>query len=447
VRTLLVVDDDRAVRYSIRRMLEDMDVKVLEASSGEEALELLAEEPEAVLMDVRMRGASGIETLREMKRLRPKLPVLIMTAFGTTETAIEAMRDGAFDYITKPFDVRETHRAVEKALEAGRMMQGPVKLPGTEGEGDRMIGSSPAMQRVYKLIGQVAASSVPALVRGESGTGKELVARAIYQYGPRAARPFMAVNCAAIPETLLESELFGYEKGAFTGATSRRIGKFEQCDGGTVFLDEIGDLSAATQAKLLRFLQTGEFQRVGGNATLKTDVRLIAATNKDLEAAIRQDSFREDLYYRLNVITLELPPLRERKGDIPELVSYFVARAARETGRRIEGVSPEALARLTAYDWPGNVRELENLLERLVVLTDADSISETDLPEGLRQDLPRFGGARVDLPPEGIVLEQVESGLIEEALRRSQGNQTAAARFLGISRSTLIYRMRKFGLK
>lgn len=452
MRKLLVVDDDRAVRYAIRRMLEDMDLEILEASSGEEALRLLSEEPEAVLMDVRMRGASGIETLREMRRLRPRLPVLIMTAYGTTETAIEAMRDGAFDYILKPFDVAETRRAVERALEAGRLMREAVRLPGSEGAGDRMVGSSPAMQKVYKLIGQVAGTGVPVLIRGESGTGKELVARAIYQYGPRTDKPFMAVNCAAIPETLLESELFGYEKGAFTGAVARRLGKFEQCDGGTVFLDEIGDLSLATQAKLLRFLQTGEFQRLGGGSTLRADVRLIAATNKDLEAAIRTGAFREDLYYRLNVVTIELPPLRSRKEDIPELVSYFVARAARESGVRIDGITPEALALLTAYDWPGNVRELENTVRRAVVMARSTLLGEEDFrdlggraPAVPTGDMDALLDALFDAGRgvwQGKLLESVEAELIRRALKHCGGNQSAAARLLGMNRNTLRGRMR-----
>jgi two-component system NtrC family response regulator len=294
---------------------------------------------------------------------------------------------------------------------------------------------------------RAAVTDATVLIFGETGTGKELAARAIHQNSKRKDGPFVVVNCAAIPETLIESELFGHRRGAFTGATEDRKGKFDFADGGTLFLDEVADLPLPLQPRLLRALQEGEIDKVGAPAPVRVDVRVVAATHRDLEARVREGTFREDLWYRLNVVPLRMPALRERREDLPTLVEHFILKHCRRHGRPIPRLSPAALDRFERYDWPGNVRELENLLERLVVLTDADSISETDLPESLRQDLPRFGGARVDLPPEGIVLEQVERGLIEEALRRSQGNQTAAARFLGISRSTLIYRMQKFGLK
>lgn len=467
--TILVVDDDKNVRYSLKRMFEERNLEVTTAKNGEEALERLKGKlPDLVVMDVKMSGMSGLEVLREMRKIYPKLLVIIITAYGTTETAIEAMKLGAYDYILKPFDIPRMWQLVEKALQVNRLMKTAVAYEPVEDDekmAERIVGNSPEMQEVYKMIGQVAESDVTVLLRGESGTGKELVARAIYHHSLRSNRPFLPVNCAAIPDTLLESELFGHEKGAFTGAHTRRIGKFEQGNGGTIFLDEIGDMSLPTQAKILRVLQEGEVQRLGGAEHIKVDVRLIVATNKDLEKAISEGRFREDLYYRLNVLSLNLPPLRERKEDIPELVNYFLKRFNKGLRKGIVDLGPEAMNKLISYPWPGNVRELENVLKRACVLCKGSRI----LPEGLLLDLEvakeisleeeKKAERRLEklldqvypeinkISPGKNIMSLVEKALIARVLWETKGNQIQAAKILGINRNTLRKRIEKFGLK
>jgi len=474
MQTILIVDDDKSIRYSLKRMMEG-NYSVLTAQNGEDALNQVKEEPpDLIIMDIKMPGRSGIEVLKEIKSIDPKSLVIIMTAYGTTETAIEAMKYGAFDYILKPFPIPRMKGLVEKAISLRKVMKEAVSYPpvAEEGEEERIVGSSSKMQEVYKMIGQVAPSDVTVLLRGESGTGKELISRAIYHHSLRSNQSFLPVNCAAIPDTLLESELFGHEKGAFTGASFRRIGKLEQCQGGTIFLDEIGDMSLSTQAKLLRALQERSFERLGGMETIKVDIRFIVATNKDLEKAISSGRFREDLYYRLNVVSILIPPLRERKEDIPELISYFLKRANRELKKGIAGITPSAMERMTTYGWPGNVRQLENVLKRAMVLCQGEWILEDQLlfekgwepsyakaPESyparpgkksvenlvdaLFDELSNeaTGSAKLDM------ISTLEKGLIVRALQKTRGNQVQAALLLGINRSTLRGKMERYNIK
>ena len=385
---VLVIDDDKDLRYSLRRALAGLGHQVLEADSGETGVALAKrEQPDVILLDNRMGGMSGIETLQMLRGAQPQAMVILMTAFGTTQTAIEAMKFGAYDYVMKPFDQAKLITLVDKALGARRDLANAGKAgrslvnPADYKEG--IVGSSEPMQEVLKSIGQVAASEATVLITGESGTGKELVARCIHQHSLRAKGPFVAVNCAAIPENLIESELFGHEKGAFTGATNLKPGKFELCDGGTIFLDEIGDMALATQTKILRVLQQGEIQRVGGTEMIRVDVRILAATNKDLEAMVRDKTFREDLYYRLNVVRIRMPALRERGEDIPQIVDFCLQNLARQRKTRVTKVSPEALALLLRHGWPGNVRELENTIYRSAVVAQGDAILVKDLPAEL----------------------------------------------------------------
>ena len=416
------------------------------------------------MLDICLPGMSGLDALAQIKQMRPMLPVIVMTGQGTTDTAIEATKRGAFDYQLKPFEPAEMLQTIAKALEAARLMKGRLALgPETAApSGDAIVGQSPAMQQVYKAIGRVAPTDATVLIRGESGTGKELVARAVYQHSPRGQMPLVVVNCAAIPETLLESELFGYEPGAFTGATARRIGKFEQAHGGTIFLDEIGDIPLMVQAKILRVLQERRFERLGGNETLQSDARVLCATNRDLEKAIAAGHFREDLYHRLNVVTLLLPPLRERRDDIPRLVEYFLGRHARTAKVDKPPLARDALDALVRYSWPGNVRELEHLIQRLIIFTGGYTIQAQDLPAALTEDPQAPAAASSDEQwlklirahlaiHEGdraceSLLERVEKLMIVEALRRSEGNQTHAARLLGMPRPTLHARMQKYGM-
>jgi nitrogen regulation protein NR(I) len=468
MQTILIVDDDKSIRYSLKRMLEE-NFSIITAQNGEEALNRLRDyPPDLIIMDIKMPGRSGIDVLKEIKSIDPKSLVIIMTAYGTTETAIEAMKHGAFDYILKPFPIPKMKGLVEKALSLRKLMKEEVTYApsaGQEGEEERIVGSSPQMQEIYKMIGQVAPSDVTVLLRGESGTGKELLARAIYHHSLRSNQPFLPVNCAAIPDTLLESELFGHEKGAFTGAFSRRIGKLEQCQGGTIFLDEIGDMSLSTQSKLLRVLQERSFERLGGMETIKVDIRFIVATNKDLEGAISSGRFREDLYYRLNVVSIHIPPLRERREDIPELASYFLRKFNRELKRRIAGITPGAMKKITSYGWPGNVRQLENVLKRAIVLCQGEWIPEDqlllekglerreaeedlgkkpfeDLLDILFEELSRApGNSDMDM------ISTLERGLILRALQKTKGNQVQAALLLGINRSTLRGKMERYHIK
>jgi nitrogen regulation protein NR(I) len=453
---ILVVDDDADIRRAFRRNLERDGLAVVEAADGQLGIRMVAaEQPDVVVMDIRMGGTNGLETLRKLREL-----IIMMTAYGTTQTAIEAMKLGAYDYVLKPLEVPKLKTLIEAALKSARAMREVVSyqpLLSKEEYSEGIVGKSEAMQQVFKLIGQVSQSDATVLITGESGTGKELVARAIYHHSGRVEKPFMAINCAAIPENLLESELFGHEKGAFTSAVERRIGKFEQCDGGTIFLDEIGDMPMSTQTKILRVLQNGEFQRVGGNQTFQVDVRVIAATNKEPEQLVAAKRFREDLYYRLNVVRIHLPPLRDRREDIPVLVDYFLRKA------RVRLVGPEVLELLQKYDWPGNVRELENVMERAVVVAKGDLILVEDLPADVREpktvvvapdDLhaaidaavkPLFALARKDTKLR--VLPAMERELIIRALAETGGNQVQAAKLLGITRATLRKRIEKFEIQ
>ena len=462
----MLIDDEADVRYSFERIFGSKDALQLStAASGEEALALIPQiKPDLVIMDVRMGGITGIETLQQLREFDTKTPVIIMTAYGTTQTAIQAMKHGAYDYILKPFDVPQLEELVAKALDASRLMKQVVSyepLPDKEDYDLGIIGQSPSMQKVFKTIGQLASSDVTVLITGESGTGKELVARAIYNHSQRDKAPYLAINCAAIPENLLESELFGHEQGAFTGASGLRIGKFEQCDGGTIFLDEIGDMAPSTQTKILRVLQSGTFERVGGNKAVKTDVRLIAATNKLPETAVSKGDFREDLFYRLNVVRIELPALRERKEDIPKLVSYFLQRYSSDP-EHIKTIQADALALLQDYDWPGNVRELENTVQRSLVMAQGEAILLDNLPpeilnQNLRIETDTSGDDLVGLSaklfrwarnnPDLKVIPAVERELVINALKETEGNQVQAAKILGITRATLRKRVEKFSIR
>ncbi|MHC1788640.1 sigma-54-dependent transcriptional regulator [Solidesulfovibrio sp.] len=465
---ILIVDDDHQLRQSFERLLAAEGHVVRTASSGEAGIAAVREAlPEAVVMDVRMPGISGLEAYAAMREIEPRLPVIIMTAFGTTEIAIEATKMGAYDYILKPFDIPDILKLIDKAVTAGRSMRSRVVV-GVEGEdaaaADAIIGRSPSMQELYKAIGRAAPTDATVLVRGESGTGKELVARAVYQHSVRAGKPFLVINCVAIPETLLESELFGYEKGAFTGATGRKVGKIEQANRGTVFLDEIGDMPLVIQAKLLRLLQEHNVERLGGRQVIPVDVRIIAATNRDLEEAVRQGEFREDLYYRLKVVTMTLPPLRERPGDIPLLVRYFLARHSGEMGQADPGVTDEALAMLTAHSWPGNVRELGNTLKKALIFSRGGPLSPDEVTKALGEPLrgPAPGEADGLDPMEYFLRRELASGrdglfedlmdrfghlVIRQALEATGGNRSQAARLLGLSRPTLIAKIEKYGLR
>ncbi|MHC1765085.1 MAG: sigma-54-dependent transcriptional regulator [Verrucomicrobiia bacterium] len=481
--TLLIIDDEPDVQYSFSRILDPSAIQLATASSGEEGLALIPKvKPDLVLMDVRMGGMSGLETLRRLREIDPKLPVIMMTAYGTTQTAIEAMKLGAYDYLLKPFDVPKLRQIITDALNAARAMKQVVSYqPLLESEDYDLgiVGRSEAMQNVFKLIGQLAASDATALITGESGTGKELVARAIYHHSRRSDQRFLAINCAAIPENLLESELFGHEKGAFTGATAQRIGKFEQCDKGTLFLDEIGDMTVATQTKILRVLQDGTFERVGGSQPVRVDVRVIAATNKPLEKAVAAREFREDLFYRLNVVRVQMPPLRERREDVRLLVNYFLRKMASNPAQTPKGIATDALATLEGYSWPGNVRELENVIRRALVVAKGGTILLQDLPVELRtagvspalappaapreaSSPPETSTAEPELSlaelagtlfrwarnhPELKVLPAVERELVINALAETKGNQVQAAKLLGMTRATLRKRIARFKIK
>ncbi|MDC4207180.1 MAG: sigma-54 dependent transcriptional regulator (plasmid) [Candidatus Manganitrophus sp.] len=445
---MLIAEDKEAMRRSLVRLFSEKGHEVIEAGSGAEALERFNEmEIDLVITDLQMGEVGGLEVLREVKKRAPQTPVLMVTAFGTVESAVEAMRQGAFDYLVKPFSLTEIEARVEKALEQRRLLTENRYLRETLDHAvGRMIGRSERMQQVYRLIEKVAPHPSPVLILGETGTGKELVAREIQQMGPRKTGPFIAVNCGAIPENLLESELFGYEKGAFTGASAQKKGRLELAEGGTLFLDEIGELPLALQVKLLRFLQEREIQRVGGTKTIRVDVRLIAATNRDLKKEIQEHRFREDLYYRIRVIEIHLPPLRERHGDIPELTAYFLQKFSRELHKSLE-MLPEALDLLTLYAWPGNVRELENVIERAGVLAEGEIIKAGDLPPEL-QLVSTPAGSNGDSTELGLTerLEMLERDIIKKTLDETAGNQTQAARMLRLHRSSLQYKMRKYGL-
>ena len=440
---VLVVDDDQAVREALGRTLEKLGFDVVVAADGQEGLERLREGGVHILLaDLKMPKLSGQELLKAAKAIAPDVEVIVITGHGTVEDAVEAMKGGAYDFITKPFKRVQLEKTIKKAAEKqalvlqNRALQ--RRLDALQ-EAGKIIGSSPAMLRTLDLVNQVAPSTATVLIQGESGTGKELIANAIHHGSARRDRPFIKVNCAALPETLLESEVFGYERGAFTGAVARKEGRFELADGGTLFMDEIGDLSPATQAKLLRVLQEGEFERLGGTRTLKVDVRLVAATNADLTALVREKRFREDLFYRLNVITIQIPPLRERREDIPLLAQHFLRRFAAKNAKAISGFTEEALDLLQTYAWPGNVRELENVVERAVVLSRSSMISPADFPETL---VGSEQAARHLVISIGTPLEDVEDRLIEETLRYTKGDKTIAAKLLGIATRTIYRRLK-----
>lgn len=491
--TILIIDDDDEIRYSLGRVLSSGDFEIKEAGSGEDGVAMVKEGPfpDLIFLDIRMGGMSGIEALQHIRGANPKQMVVLMTAFGTAQTAIEAMKFGAFDYIMKPFDPAKVLSLAETALQANAEMKAVGDYKPTinsEDYKEGIVGSSPAMQEVFKVIGQVTASDVTVMITGESGTGKELVARSICQHSHRSGKPFIAVNCAAIPDNLIESELFGHEKGSFTGATTQRQGKFELCDGGTIFLDEIGDMALATQTKILRVLQQGEMQRVGGTHTIKVDVRIIAATNKNLEEMVEEKEFREDLYYRLNVVRIKMPPLRDRESDIPQIVDFCLQNLVKERKTRVSKVSPETLDILGRHTWPGNVRELENVVYRSAVIAQGDAILPKDLPaeilsavgataapfetgteksEDSASDSSNDTGAASGPGPdsglsvdqaldflhaqlsesEGPILARLEEEMVKRVLAAVKGNQARAAEKLGMTRTTLRKRIETYGLK
>jgi two-component system nitrogen regulation response regulator GlnG len=465
---LLVVDDEPNVLYSIERTFRSDDLEVFVARTGGQGIDLVGQlRPDAVVLDVRLPDMSGLDAFDRIREIDPRLPVVFITAYAETETAIEAMKRGGYDYLLKPFDFHQLREVVRRALELSRFRHVPAVF-GDEGPDDaeeRIVGRSPAMQEVYKAIGRVAPRDVTVLITGESGTGKELVARALYHHSGRADRPFLALNCAAIPESLLESELFGHERGAFTGADRRRVGKFEQADGGTLFLDEIGDMSPATQARVLRVLQEQRFERVGGDEAIRTEARLLAATNKDLDQEVAAGRFRRDLLYRLNVFAIHLPPLRERREDVPLLLDHFLRLFSRTLGRTIRSVAPEARERLVSYDWPGNVRQLQSVLKYAVIQAPGDVLTLDCLPESLRPAAdvaPRQPAKPAGLPDvsalTGSLLRagetdiyrrvslEADRAVLDAVLRHVKGNQVQASELLGISRTTLRAKLRAVGL-
>jgi two-component system nitrogen regulation response regulator GlnG len=508
--TILVIDDDSEIRYSLTRVLSSRDYAVTAVGSGEEAVAAVNQAaPDVIFLDIRMGGMGGIETLQHIRSINPRQLVILMTAFGTAQTAIEAMKYGAFDYIMKPFAPQKVLTLAEDALKTHAELRAAGEYKpslNTEDYKEGIVGSSAPMQEVFKTIGQVTASDVTVMITGESGTGKELVARSIFKHSHRANKAFIAVNCAAIPDNLIESDLFGHERGSYTGATAQRIGKFELCDGGTIFLDEIGDMALATQTKILRVLQEGEIQRVGGAETIKVDVRVIAATNKDLEEIVKARAFREDLYYRLNVVRIRMPPLRERLEDIPQIVDYLLQTLEKQKKTRVKKVAAEALAVLMRYPWPGNVRELENVICRSAVVAQGDTVLWKDLPPEIRE----AGGASetsrlpatpaetpaastvpgeeptINRPPEPAaeptailtpapetpavspltlndaldfvyaqlkaedkepVLERLEREMVARVLKDEHGNLVRASERLGMTRTTLRKRIDALGLK
>jgi DNA-binding NtrC family response regulator len=445
---VLIVDDEPRQLEILKTILNGEGLDVETATSAESAVSLLRDDPaEVILTDLKLPGRDGIDLLEEASRLAPQSCVIIMTAHGTIDTAVEAMKKGAFDYLTKPL-VRDTvFLAVRRALEKARLMRENLDLRTQLVDRfslDKIIGDHGKMQEVFRMVTKVAPSSSTVLIYGESGTGKELIARAIHYNSPRADRPFLAINCAAIPEPLLESELFGHEKGAFTGALARKIGLFEEASGSTLLLDEIGDLGLSLQAKLLRALQEKEIRRVGSTASIPVDVRILAASNRNLARLMREGQFREDLFYRLNVLTILLPPLRERITDVPRLVDAFIARHARTAGKTLRGIDRHALAILMTYSWPGNVRQLESAIERAVLLAEGPTIRAEDLPQEVHREGSE-GGLPIEIPDTGLSFESLERGLLEQALQKG-GNVSRAARLLGMTRRTFQYRLEKFGL-
>ncbi len=448
--TVLVVDDDRGHRTMLKTLLSGWNYTVSEADDGAGAIEMARETPfDLVLMDIRMITVSGLEALSEIKTHNPAIPIIIMTAYSSVETAVEALKKGAYDYLTKPLDFDVLRLTMERAMDHTHLKEENRLLKESLGERfDRqnIIGNSPGMVRLFETIAQVAPSEATVLITGESGTGKELIAGAIHYNSERKMGPFVKVNCAALTETLLESELFGHEKGAFTGAHRRKEGQFSLADHGSLFLDEVSEMPLSMQVKLLRVIQEREFARVGGEEVIRVDVRLIAATNKDLAEEIAAGRFREDLFYRLNVVTLHMPPLRERRDDIPLLAQHFLKTFAEKNRKAIKGYTPRSMDHLLRYDWPGNVRELMNAVERMVVLSRADYVDESDLPPAI---VEQVGSAPPQLPaqalPADLPLEEVEKASILQTLESAGGNKSEAARRLGITRRTLHKKLKKYG--
>jgi two-component system nitrogen regulation response regulator GlnG len=453
VAHLLLIDDDPAIiPRQVRQAFPLPEHQVEIAASGTEGIERVrAKLPDVVLLDLRLPDQSGLMVYQAIRSIDARIPVIFVTVARSADAAIEAMQEGAYDYLFKPLDVVQLQRVLEEALDVARRMRQPAVVVDTPEESDidgAIIGICPAMREVYKAIGRIAGQNIPVLITGESGTGKELVARAIYQHGPRAKAPFLALNCAAIPETLLESELFGHEKGAFTGADRRRIGKFEQCNGGTLFLDEMGDMPLALQAKVLRLLQGQVFERLGGNETVNTDVRLIAASHRDLKAWSAEGKFRPDLYFRLGVFTIHLPPLRERCEDLAMLAQHFVRRFSLELGREVSELAPEALDRLREYSWPGNIRELQSILKQAILQAVGSVLLPTFLPADLSRETQgtdnRANAGRVR---RGATLSDLEREAIQDCLFETGGNRQLTADRLGISTRTLLRKIKEYALK
>ena len=460
---ILLIEDDPAIVMTLRRVLNEEGHKVSVEKRGDSGFTCACRDPfDVVVTDMKLPGMGGLELVRQLHTAKPRLPIILMTAHGTTDTAIEATKSGAYDYLLKPFEIPGFIDLVEKAVASSRLMSEPVQLGTRDGARSAMVGNSRLMQSIYKEIGRIASKPVNVLIRGETGTGKELIARAIYHHSDRSAEPFVAINCAAIPETLLESELFGHERGAFTGADVRRIGRFEQADRGTIFLDEIGDMTPGTQVKLMRVLQERCLQRLGGKETIPVNVRVLAATHRDLEGAMKQNLFREDLYYRLSVVVIALPPLRERKEDIPELVNYFLGRYAAELGVSGPSISNEAMDVLQTQPWPGNVRELENVVRKMLLQSQGYTIRPDHVQAVLSKALSGSGDVNQTLREyvdellaaaqrgeladvHARILRAAERELFTRAIALAQGNQAKAARWLGVSRLTMREKLLQFG--
>ncbi len=448
--SVLVVDDEPLQRGILKTILTEEGYEVLEAGSVEEALKVYSElKPEIVLTDLKMPEKSGIDLLEELKKDTDTPPTLIiMTAFGTISSAVEAIKKGAFDYLTKPLDKETLLIKLRQAMERVNLLQENLKLQGElyrQFNIDGIVGQSASMKQVIDTVKKVSPTNATVLILGESGTGKELIARAIHYNSPRKKAPFTALNCASIPENLLESELFGYEPGAFTGASTRKKGLIEETQGGTLFLDEIGDMPISLQAKLLRVLQDGEIRRLGGKDSFRVDIRIIAATNRDLEEMIKEGTFREDLYYRLRVVTIKIPPLRERREDIPILCEHFLKKYNQEFGKRLKGISEEALKALTDYSWPGNIRQLQSVIERAVILSDGERLELDDIRDEISGGVSK-NILDLDIPDEGIVFEEIEKALLKKAMEKSNFVAKRAAELLGMSYKTFWYRWEKFGL-
>ncbi len=446
---ILVVDDEESHRIMLRAVLKDEGYEVVEAADGSEAVRAVEQEPfDLILLDVRMKTMDGIEALNEIRKISPLIPVLIMTAYASVKTAVEALKAGAFDYLTKPLDIEELKVLIEKALELYHLREENLTLK--ERLGDRfdfskIIGKSRKMRELFDTLSLVAPTDATILILGESGTGKELVANAIHHNSFRKSQPFIKISCSALPETLLESELFGHERGAFTGAIARREGRFQLAHRGTIFLDEVGEMSPTTQMKLLRVLQEKEFEPLGSVQTLKVDVRVIAATNKDLDQEVKKGRFREDLFYRLNVVPISLPPLRERKEDIPALAQHFFEVYRDKNQKGVKEISNKTMDLLSRYDWPGNIRELENCLERAVIMARGEVIAPADLPPPIQVLSRKEEGQTLDFP-SGISLEEVERALILKTLEETGGNRSRAAEILGINRRTLLNKLKEYGM-